>query len=114
MKYLLTIIMTVIILVAISWPGSHLPDIKIVGFDKIAHFCIFLAWTVAVVHDFNAKWYIALAAALLLALLTEVIQLKVEGRTFDLYDLLADAIGATVGLACSAFIIRITRKVLRR
>jgi VanZ family protein len=106
--------MTVIILVAILWPGSKLPDLKIVGFDKIAHFCIFLGWAVAVVHDFNPKWYVLLLAAFLLALLTEVIQLKVEGRTFDLYDLLADATGAIVGLAVSAFVIRITQKVLRR
>ena len=90
-----------------------LPTIKF-PVDKLAHFCIFLVWTVAVVSDFNARWYISLLAALLFALLTEVIQLGVPGRTFDLNDLIADAAGAVFGLVNSAFIIRITKKVLRR
>jgi VanZ family protein len=91
-----------------------LPDPKIPGLDKIVHFCIFLAWTVAIVHDFNLKWFTALAAVVVFAVITEVIQLGVEGRTFDLMDLLADIAGAVFGLANSGFIIRITKKVLRR
>jgi VanZ family protein len=106
--------MTVLIIAAILWPGSMLPNTGIPSFDKVVHFGIFLVWTVAIIHDFNLKWYTALTAALLFALLTEVIQLKVEGRTFDVNDLIADAAGAIMGVANAEFIIRITKKVLRR
>jgi VanZ family protein len=101
-------------LVLVLWPGSQIPDPGVPGVDKLVHICLFLAWTVAVIHDFKLKWYTALGAAIAFALVTELIQLGADGRTFDLMDLLADTIGAVCGLACSSFIIRITKKVLRR
>lgn len=114
MKYLPTVIITVLVLAAILWPGSLLPSARFLRFDKIAHFGIFMAWTIAIVYDFNPKWYITLCGAILFALLTEIIQLGVEGRTFDIMDLLADSVGAIFGLANSSWIIRIANKVLRR
>lgn len=113
MKRLPTVIITILVLAAILWPGSLLPDSRILRFDKIAHFGIFLAWTVAIVHDFNLRWYTALGMAVVFALLTEVIQLGVDGRTFDLMDLLADTAGAGFGVANSSWIIRLTKWVLR-
>ncbi len=106
--------MTVVILAVVLWPGSRIPNPGIPAFDKIVHFCMFLVWTVVFAYDSNLKWYTILAIALSLALLTEVIQLGVEGRTFDVNDLLADGAGVVFGLANAAFIIRITKKLLRR
>lgn len=114
MKYPATIIVTIVALTAVLWPGSALPDTGGLPIDKLAHFVIFVTWTVAVVHDFRLKWYTALLAAMLFALGTECLQLGVEGRSFDLNDLIADAAGAVFGVANSSFIIRITKKVLRR
>lgn len=95
-------------------PGSSIPEPGIPGIDKLVHVCLFLAWSVAIVHDFNLRWYSALAAAFAFALFTELIQLAAVGRSFDWIDLLADTVGAVLGIANSAFIIRITKKVLRR
>ena len=114
MKYIPTIFFTVVILTAVLLPGSQIPDTNITWLDKVVHFTLFTSWTVAIVHDFNLKWYVALIVALLFALLTEVIQLPVEGRTFDVKDMVADSAGVLFGLANASFIIRITRKMLRR
>lgn len=115
-KYLPTILITVLVLTAVLWPGSMLPEqpSKIPGFDKIVHVCLFFAWTVAVVHDFNLKWHQTLGVVVMFALATELVQLGVEGRSFDPMDLLADTAGAIFGLVLSGFVIRIIKKVLRR
>lgn len=105
--------MTVVILTAVLWPGSQIPTTRL-PIDKLVHFLLFTGWTTAVVHDFNLKWYKALIAGLLFALITELIQIPVEKRTFDVMDLIADGAGVLFGIANSAFIIRITKKVLRR
>jgi VanZ family protein len=114
LKYLATILISIIILVLILLPGSSVPDPKLPGLDKLVHIFLFLAWTVAIVHDFKLRWYTALAVAIVFSLFTELIQLGADGRTFDWMDLLADTAGAIAGIVSSAFIIRITKKVLRR
>jgi VanZ family protein len=114
LKYLATILVTVVILTAVLLPGSKIPDTSLPWIDKLVHFILFTSWTVAIVNDFRLKWYMALVAALLFALFTELIQLPVEGRTFDFNDLIADGAGVIFGLANADFIIRITRKLLRR
>lgn len=114
MKYLPTILITVIILTLVLLPGSAIPDTSLPWIDKLVHFVLFTLWTVAIVNDFGLKWYVALIVAMMFAFLTEVIQLPVEGRTFDYNDLIADGAGVIFGLANAGFIIRITRKLLRR
>lgn len=114
MKYIFTILITVLILTAVLLPGSKIPETSIPGVDKIVHFLLFAGWTVAITHDFNVKWYKVLIAGLLFALLTELIQIPIEKRTFDLNDLLADTAGILFGMANAAWIIRLTKKVLRR
>lgn len=113
MKYLPTIAVTVIILAAVMWPGSQIPVTKL-PIDKLVHFLLFAAWTSAVVLDFDPKWVKALAGGILFALLTEVIQIPLEKRTFDVKDLVADSAGVLFAVANSSWIIRITKRVLRR
>lgn len=114
MKYIPTIFFTIVILTAVLLPGSQIPDTSLPWIDKLVHFILFMCWAVAIVNDFNLKWYVALIVALLFALLTELIQLPVEGRTFDVNDMIADGAGVVFGLANASFIIRVTRKMLRR
>lgn len=113
MKYFFTIAITVVVLTAVLWPGSQIPSTKL-PVDKLVHFLLFTGWTVAITNDFNLKWYKALIAGLLFALLTEVIQIPLEKRSFDLMDVLADGAGVLFGIANAAWIIRITKRVLRR
>jgi VanZ family protein len=101
MKYLLTTLSTLIILVAVLLPGSKVPDVSIVGIDKAAHFVLFAMWTIALRHDFDQgfKWAWALVVGLTFSVLTEVLQITVEGRAPDWLDVIWDAAGLLFGLA---------------
>lgn len=113
MKYLLTILATVVILTAVLWPGSQIPTTKW-PVDKLVHFLLFTGWTTAITHDFNLKWTKALISGVLFALFTELIQIPIEKRSFDLNDILADTAGVLFAIANSSWLIRITEKVLGR
>lgn len=113
MKYILTIVATVVILTAVLWPGSQIPSTRL-PIDKLVHFVLFTGWTSAFIMDFNAKWVKALIAGIAFALLTEIIQIPIEKRTFDLNDVLADTAGVLFAIANSSWIIRLTKRVLRR
>jgi VanZ family protein len=50
-------------------------------------------------------------AGLAFSLLTELLQLLVEGRTFDPYDMLADAVGLMIGLLVSGPVLKLVSKI---
>jgi VanZ family protein len=108
MKYA-TLIVSVLIVIAVLIPGPDLPDVDIGGFDKLIHMAMFGAWALAVRYDFNRTPFPLFgffATGILFSGLTEVLQLLVEGRTFDLYDMAADAVGLLAGFAIGAPLIR--------
>jgi VanZ family protein len=109
MKYLATLFITILILVAVLLPGSKIPSVGFSGIDKVAHFTLFYLWSLAVRFDFsqNFKWVIAFLVGLMFSYLTEVLQLFVEGRAFDYYDMITDSIGLSVGLMTGNFILKI-------
>lgn len=113
MKYILTIIATALVLTAVLWPGSQIPSTKL-PIDKLVHFTMFTGWTSAFILEFEAKWPKALIAGLLFALITELVQIPVEKRAFDVNDLLADGAGVLFAIANSSWIIPLARRVLRR
>jgi len=99
-----TILVTALILVAVSLPGSSLPDAPgIPGLDKIVHFTLFLMLAVSVQLDFNPSGSRRLLLTVVLGLafsaLTEAIQLFVDGRSSEWLDMIADMAGFLVGLA---------------
>lgn len=103
-RYLLTIIVTLLIIIAVLIPGSELPGVDIIGFDKLVHFGMFATWAVAIRYDLPDRTFafrLVLIAGLTFSILTEVLQILAEGRTFDVYDMLADAIGLLAGLLVS-------------
>lgn len=87
-------------------PGSELPQenwLEAVHFDKIVHVGLFAVllflWRSA--FDLELKNYtlILFTSAVLYGFSVELIQLYwVPGRSFDLFDILADAIGSFSGL----------------
>lgn len=108
MKYLLTTASTVLILIAVSMPGSKIPSVGIGGLDKVVHLILFFLWSVAIRYDFspNFNWLLGLAFGFCLGISTEVLQIFVESRTFSLWDILFDALGLMLGLM-------VGRKILR-
>jgi VanZ family protein len=112
-KYIFTIAITAVILTAVLWPGSQIPTTKW-PVDKLVHFILFTGWATAVMTDFNLKWVRLLIAGVLFALFTEVIQIPIERRSFDLNDVIADTAGILFAIANSGFLVRIAKRVLRR
>lgn len=112
MKYA-TVVVSVLIVVAVLIPGPDLPDVDIGGFDKLIHLGMFGAWAFAVRYDFDRTpfpYFGFLLAGILFSGVTEVLQLLVEGRTFDFYDMAADAVGLLAGFAISAPVLKWWRK----
>jgi VanZ family protein len=112
LKFIFTIITSAVIITAVLWPGSDLPKTDLPAIDKLVHFGLFAAWTIAIIYEFDIKkWYVAIIAGVLFALFSEVIQIPTDERTFDLNDLLADAAGVVFGYANAGFVIRVAKKV---
>lgn len=109
-----TVIVSVLILIAVLIPGQNLPDVNIGGYDKLIHVMMFMAWAVAVRWDFGEKSFPLLRfliVGILFSGFTEALQILVEGRSFDSYDMAADAVGLTVGLLISRPVIRLIRSL---
>lgn len=113
MKYA-TIIVSVLIVIAVLIPGNDLPDVDVGGYDKLIHAAMFAAWTMAVRYDFDRRpfpYFWVFATGVAFSALTEVLQLLVEGRSFDMYDMAADTLGVVAGLLASARVARWLRKI---
>lgn len=96
-----TIVASVLIIIAVLIPGGNLPSVGIGGFDKMVHIGMFALWIVAVCYDFSLRsshYPLVFAVGLVFSLTTELLQLLVEGRSFDWLDMAADAAGLLVGL----------------
>ncbi len=91
-----------LVVLGLLWTPSA-PGAGMEGFDKIAHAVMFgiFAWLFWWCFDGEAWHRIAWAAAagIGLGLLSEVVQLAVPGRIFEVGDLLADGFGVVMGLS---------------
>jgi VanZ family protein len=114
MKYVCTIFISALILIAVLIPGPNLPDINLFfGFDKFVHLSMFGAWALAFRYDSRRSpfsFLIAFTAGMSFSLVTEILQLFVEERSFDLADLLADAVGLIIGLVVSSLAFRLLKR----
>jgi VanZ family protein len=96
MRYLSIIITTVLILIAISIPGSKMPHTTgFTGLDKVVHVFMFYVWSLSVQFDTSVKfrWNRILVIGIGFGLLTELLQLAAKNRSFDWYDWLFDSLG---------------------
>jgi VanZ family protein len=113
LKYF-TIIISVLILIVVLIPGANVPNINFIGFDKIVHISMFAAWAVALRFDVvSLRPWAVVMLGMLFSLFTEITQLFVEGRSFDLYDLVADLVGLMIGVVVAGPINKVLRKVLQ-
>jgi VanZ family protein len=108
LRYLPTILSTLLIIVAVILPGSQIPDVHILGIDKLAHFVLFSLWALCVRRDFTPSfwWPTALMAGIAFSWMTELLQIEVEGRTFDFADVVADTAGLAFGLLTGRLVLK--------
>ena len=98
MRYLSITITTILILIAISIPGSKMPHTGFTSLDKVVHVFMFYVWSLSVQFDTSLKyrWNRVLVIGIVFGLLTELIQLGVKNRSFDWYDWFFDSLGLTL------------------
>jgi VanZ family protein len=110
-----TPVISLLIIVAVLIPGSSIPEVGFGGVDKFVHIGMFATWVIAMRLDFPrmAAW-LAVALGLVFSIFTEVIQLFVEGRSLDFYDVVADSVGLLIGLLLARPVIRIIDRLFNR
>jgi len=108
-RFKVTAIVSLLILVAVLIPGSHLPDVQVIGFDKVVHIFLFALWATAVRFDVKTSFNVTATAlaGILFSVFTEIIQVFTEGRTVDGYDLVADFIGLAVGVVVGKVVLQL-------
>ncbi len=97
-RRLLALGWTLAIVVSLSLPGESLPDVPVLGFDKLVHVVLFAVfgwlWMAALEVPLRRRTWGVLAAGLLFAGLSEVYQgALIPGRIGDPYDAVANALG---------------------
>lgn len=107
----LAVLWTLLILVACLIPGRDVPSVSFPLADKWIHFIIFggfsFLWLCTFRYaDARKGGYIFLLSALL-GYAVELLQGSgiTEGRSYDLYDLVADSIGGALGIV-TFFVLR--------
>ena len=98
---------TVLILALCSIPGSELPEVNVVGFDKVGHLVIFAVfgwlWMRRGEQRVVARGMTVIGLGLVYAIATEVYQgLMPLGRIPDPYDVIANGVGLLVGVGFAA------------
>lgn len=92
---LLLIIWCAGILIATAWPIKEMPVPNKYHLDKLVHFGMFLVMSFAASRAVSRRRYFYLGIAL--ALVSEIQQYFIPGRTFDLLDLTFNLIGLAIG-----------------
>ncbi|WP_419177022.1 VanZ family protein [Desulfosediminicola sp.] len=90
------------------WPSSGLASSEI-PIDKVVHASLFLVCGALFVrgwHVLQQHWYLIFLLLLLYAVLTEVIQIFVPGRSASIGDLIADVVGIGVGVGFAVVYLR--------
>jgi VanZ family protein len=106
---------TCFIIVLLSLPGSSFPDSKLWNYDKLGHVGIFfvlaLVWMNAL-SAYGARVIVSIViVGLFLAPLSEWYQsLLPFGRTADVFDSLADAVGFALGTIAWLIIVFFKRR----
>lgn len=103
---------TLLLLAALLMPGGQPGDSRFdlpEGADKAGHFCLFLVETLLLGRSFlyslprRSPLLWAVAAGIVLALLTEIAQLWVPWRSYESADILADLAGVGLGAGILRF-----------
>jgi len=106
----------VVIFILSSIPGSSLPKVDIVNFDKLAHIGVYgcLGFLVFFAFRYQQRFPPLVRLTFLAAILAcslygatdEVHQLWVPGRTCDIWDWTADTVGGLLGAGLALLVNR--------
>jgi VanZ family protein len=113
---ILAIFWTLGIFIACLIPGNEVPNIHIPLIDKWIHFIIFAGFSFLWLKTFKlanaAKGVLIFILSLLLGYTVELLQDSgiTTGRSYDVYDIVADGIGGILGVALF-FLLRRTKVV---
>lgn len=111
-------LLAVITVVGISWLAftPHPPPAADLGWDKANHFTAFGTLAFLGMQCLRPRpgraWWV-LAALLVFGVLIELVQAQIPGRDADAQDVLADMMGAVLGLAVHALALWGVRRIAR-
>ncbi len=97
--YKWTIVTVILIWIAILMPGGNGPSIGIPHIDKVVHFGMFATLVLSFYSEYTyqhkklPKHLVSWGIIEGFALLTEIAQLFVPGRSYDIKDFIADSLG---------------------
>lgn len=101
----ISLIYLVIIIILSLMPADDVPQLVLFdGVDKLVHFCMYLGFTWLLCWSLYSGnkiviYYLVAILSIFWGILMEVFQLIMHyGRSFEWLDILADSIGATVGV----------------
>lgn len=101
---LLAIFWTLGILLACLIPGNEVPQVSIPFADKWVHFIIFAGfsflWLSTFKHANTSKGMLIFILSIILGYAVELLQDSgiTRGRSYDVYDVVADGIGGVLGV----------------
>lgn len=101
------LVWTLLIVIGLTLPGHSLPSGSLLEYDKAIHLGLFFVltvlWLEALANGRVHRALIILGSIIAFSFLSEVYQqLLPFDRTADLFDAVADSIGATLGLVAWA------------
>jgi VanZ family protein len=105
--------LTVVVLTLI--PGEQIPNVPIFGIDKLVHVFIFgLMMTLTAAGLYKSSLYTSIKKPILIAvvyslgfgIIIEFIQPFIPGRSFSLFDILANVMGVALGYGVYLFVRR--------
>lgn len=101
-------------------PSESFPESKLLSYDKLGHFGVFLIFTLLLSFAFTRhmppsgskikRLTIALTISIVYGIALELLQQAVPGRMADIYDFIANTIGAVTG---TIVFVRFTKISLR-
>ena len=110
-----------IIWAAVIFGVSSIPDLSTPSFgfhimDKVAHFAVFFILGIFVSYGFGKRnssagriFWISVAVSALYGISDEIHQFFVPGRQMDVFDILADAMGAAA--ASGIYLLKLKRRI---
>jgi len=102
-KYKWTILWSIFVVVLTGIPGDNIPKnnwLDKLMIDKVVHISMYAGFSFLFIFESNGKFAaLGLLLGILFGVLMEIFQLYVfVSRSFDFYDMLANSIGAILGI----------------
>lgn len=122
-KHILSIILVVyffaMIALAVIPTLSNYADTNILSQDKMVHFAEFFIFTFLLLmtlsfYDVKDKYLIGFTVALLVVIVSELIQIPIASRSFSIKDMIADVAGVIVAMGIKYALEKIGWRFIKR